>query len=109
VSRLSADLWVAAYRARLSALGIPAYVTCRGDPTAGAVLVKLATMDGRAVLHGRAYGVDGGRVWTVLAEGPEADVDAAAARQRGYDPDLWLIEVEDRRGRTLLDEPGLSD
>jgi hypothetical protein len=35
-------------------------------------------------------------------------VDAAAARQRGSDPDLWLVEVEDRQGRSLLDQPGLA-
>jgi hypothetical protein len=109
VSRLTSEFWVAAYRARLSAAGIPAYVTARGDPTAGAVLVKLATMDGAAKLFGRAYADEGARIWHVLAEGPEAEVDAAAARQRDRDPDLWLIEIEDRRGRTLLDEDGLSD
>jgi hypothetical protein len=43
-----------------------------------------------------------------LAMGPEAEVDAAIARQRGFDPDLWVIEVEDRAGRHLLDEPGLA-
>jgi hypothetical protein len=43
-----------------------------------------------------------------LAEGPEPDVDAAIARQRSFDPDLWVIEVEDRAGRHLLDEPGLE-
>jgi hypothetical protein len=29
------------------------------------------------------------------------------ARQRKFDPDLWVIEIEDRQGRTLLDEDGL--
>ena len=48
-------------------------------------------------------------MWGLLAEGEEAEVDAAAARQRGFDPDLWVIEVEDRQGRTLLDQPGLAD
>ena len=43
-----------------------------------------------------------------LASGPEAEVDAAIGKQRGFDPDLWVIEVEDRAGRHLLDEPGLS-
>lgn len=109
MSRLTADFWVAAYRARLSAAGIPAYVTAKGDPTAGAVLVKLATMDGAARLFGRAYAIDGARVWHMLAEGPEPEVDAAAARQRDRDPDLWLIEIEDRHGRTLLDQEGLAD
>jgi hypothetical protein len=44
-----------------------------------------------------------------LAEGPEAEVDATLRRQRDRDPDLWVIEVEDRQGRTLLDQPGLAD
>ncbi|MFN5826482.1 MAG: DUF1491 family protein, partial [Rhodobacterales bacterium] len=37
----------------------------------------------------------------------EAAVDAVIARQRGHDRDLWVIEIEDRAGRTLLDEDGL--
>ena len=41
--------------------------------------------------------------------GEEREVDALVARTRGRDPDLWVIELEDRQGRTLLDEPGLSD
>lgn len=109
MSRLATDFWVAAYRLRLEAAGVPCFVTRRGDPTAGAVLVKLATLDGAARLYGRSYDADGRRVWTVLAEGPEPEVDAAAARQAGFDRDLWLLEIEDRAGRTLLDEPGLAD
>jgi hypothetical protein len=31
------------------------------------------------------------------------------SRTKGRDPDLWVIELEDRQGRTLLDEDGLSD
>lgn len=107
-ARLTADFWVAAYRARLARANIPAYVTAKGDATAGAVMVKLATLDGAARLYGRSFDAEGRRVWTVVAEGAEAAVDEAAARQRRYDPDLWLIEIEDRAGRTLLDEPGLD-
>lgn len=109
-ARLTADFWVHAYLARLGQAGIAAYVIRRGDATAGAVLVKLATLDGRARAFQRSFDLSTGeRAWVVLAEGDEADVDAAIARQRGFDPDLWVIEVEDREGRHLLDEPGLSD
>jgi hypothetical protein len=84
-------------------------VTARGDATAGAVVVKLNTLDGAAQAFARSYDATGARVWTPLAEGPEADVDAALVRQRHFDPDVWVIEVEDRAGRHLLDEPGLAD
>ena len=48
------------------------------------------------------------RIWVVLADGPEVDVDAALSRQKARDRDLWVIELEDRAGRTLLDQDGLS-
>jgi hypothetical protein len=51
----------------------------------------------------------GARNWVELISGDEADLDLAIVRQRDFDPDLWVIEVEDRLGRHLLDEPGLSE
>jgi hypothetical protein len=107
--RLTADFWVRAYLARLRLADIPAYVTARGDSAAGAVIVKVATLDGAATAFQRSFDASGARAWMPLAAGPEAEVDAALARQRRYDPDLWLIEVEDRAGRSLLGEPGLAD
>ena len=107
--RLTADLWVSAYLTRLRLADIPAYVTARGDATAGAVLVKVATLDGRAQAFQRSFDLmSDSRIWVVLVEGSERDVDAAIARQRSRDPDLWVIELEDRAGRTLLDQDGLS-
>jgi hypothetical protein len=108
MARLTADFWVAAYRARLEAQGIAVYVARRGDPTAGAVFVKLATMDGRARLFERMSTLEGARVWETVVEGDEAAVDAAAARAIARDPDLWLVEVEDRHGRHGLDEEGMA-
>ena len=109
-ARLTSDLWVSAYLTRLRLADIPAYVTAKGDPTAGAVLVKVATLNGQARAYQRSFDLLADhRVWVVLAEGPEAEVDALLARQRSRDPDLWLIELEDRQGRTLLDQSGLAD
>ena len=108
MTRLAAGLWVQAYLLRLQQEAIPAYVVARGDSTAGAILVKLAPLDGTARLFQRVTAMDGSRPWQVLADGPEAEVDATIARQRRADPDLWVIEVEDRAGRHLLDTPGLD-
>ena len=108
--RLTSDFWVRAYLARLQQAGIPAYVTAKGDATAGAVLVKVASLDGQAKAYQRSFDLRAdARVWVILREGDERDVDAAIMRQRSFDPDLWVIEVEDRQGRSLLDESGLSE
>jgi hypothetical protein len=107
--RLTADLWVSAYLTRLRLVEIPAFVVVRGDATAGAVLVKLNTLDGQASCYQRSFDLmTGDRKWVVLNEGAERDVDASVTKQRGFDPDLWVIEVEDKQGRHLLDEPGLE-
>lgn len=107
--RLASGLWVQAYLTRLRLADIPVYLTARGDETSGAVVVKVATLDGQARAYQRSYDLrTGERVWMVLAEGAEVDVDAALARQKARDRDLWVIELEDRQGRTLLDEEGLS-
>ncbi|MGI1664065.1 DUF1491 family protein [Palleronia sp. KMU-117] len=109
MTRLTTDFWVAAYLNRLRLADIPAFVVAKGDGTAGAVLVKQNTLDGRARAFQRSFDLTSGeRAWIVLTEGTEAEVDAAISRQRGFDRDLWVIEVEDREGRHLLDEPGLS-
>lgn len=109
MARLTSGFWVQAYLQRLRLADIPAFVTAKGDETAGAVLVKLNTLDGRATAFQRSFDLlTGERAWVVLAEGTEAEVDASVAAQRRFDPDLWVIEVEDRAGRHLLDEPGLD-
>ena len=108
--RLTADFWVRAYLRRCELAGIPAYVTARGDATAGAVLVKLATLDGQARAFQRSFDLmSGARVWVTLIAATESEVDAAITRQRRHDPDLWVIEIESRNGQTLLEEDGLSD
>ncbi len=110
MTRLTADVWVSAYLTRLRLVDIPVFITKKGDATAGAVLVKLNTLDGRATAYQRSFDLmTGDRRWVVLSDGAEPDVDAALMRQKSFDPDLWVIEVEDRDGRHLLDEPGLSD
>lgn len=107
--RLSTRFWVDAYLTRLRVNDISAFAVAHGDDTAGAVLVKSATLDGQAKLYQRSYDLlEDTRKWDVLSEGAERDVDASIAKQRQFDSDLWVIEVEDRAGRTLLDQQGLE-
>ncbi len=107
--RLATGVWVGAYRRRLDLAGIPAFVTARGDETAGAVLVKVARLDGSADMLCRRFDLmTDSRRWEVVATDAEPEIDARIARERQSDPDLWVIEIEDRAGRHLLDEDGLA-
>ena len=108
-TRLTSEVWVAAYLTRCRLADIPAFVVARGDHTAGAVLVKLNTLNGQACAFQRSFDLmSGERRWVVLSEGPEQDVDQSINKQRSFDPDIWVIEVEDKSGRHLLDELGLD-
>jgi len=89
-------------------MGLPAYVLRKGDASAGVVFLKLARLDGTALVLQQTATPDGGRAFR-WAKGPapvpEAEADDYLSRQHHYDPDLWVIEIEDRNGRHTLDEP----
>ncbi len=80
----------------------------KGDSDAGAVLVKVATLDKRARLYAPARDGEGERIWLDLSAGSlgddEADVDAAIRKRAATDPDLWVLDVGDKHGRHFLTE-----
>ena len=106
--RLRADFRVKAILRRVEQAGANAMIVAKGEASAGAVLIK----HNRFALDCRVYAqtrtAAGEPAW-VVATGADAVDDAAAeriiARQRGFDPDLWVIEVEDPHDRWSLDEP----
>ncbi len=102
--RLASGIWVQAHMRRLAMMGIPSFVVARGDPVAGAVLVKVNRLDGHAALYQRMNTLDGSPGWVKMLEGEDRRIEAAIARQCERDRDLWVIEIEDREGRHFLDE-----
>jgi hypothetical protein len=80
----------------------------RGDEHAGAVLVRLDRRSAGIVVLSLARDMDGRLVW-MKATGEEPvtpeTADAYVARQVARDPDLWVIEVDDPKGRATLDTP----
>jgi hypothetical protein len=111
--RLKSGIWVSAYLRRCQSEGAFAAVRRRGAEEAGAVFIKIARLDGTATLFSPApqstfddtRPVDRVFVATLGKDQPvrEADVEAALAREIKFDPDVWIVEVEDKAGRNFLD------
>ena len=110
--RLKTALWVAAYLRRCQVEGVSGVVRRRGAEEAGAVFVRISRLDGTSDLFGpapqSAFDLPSGveRLFSAsLAEQPPPDaaVDAYLLREVKFDPDVWIVEVEDRAGRHFLD------
>jgi len=99
---------VQALMRRCESAGAQAYLLRRGAEEAGAVFLKVNRLDGTFIVLARAtHGAEGKLVWT-KALGDTTDEAKATdyfARQIKFDPDIWIIEIEDRQGRAFVDEP----
>ena len=104
---LKTKFWVDALVRRAETGFASAYVIRRGDEDAGAVLVKVVAADRLARLYVPARDEKGERVWQLFRQSPvpESEADAYCENRREDDPDLWVIEIEDRDGRHFLTEP----
>jgi hypothetical protein len=100
-ARLSTDLYVSAHIRTAARDGVPMTVVRRGDASSGSLILKINLLDGTArVLIEARY--DDARVWTPATSVdpmPDADAEAYLARQAEIDPDAWIIEIEDKKGR----------
>ena len=111
--RLKSGIWVAAYLRRCNVEGAFAAVRRHGADEAGAVFILVNRLDGTVTLYGPApqalfdEAQPSERMFTAMLGGktpvPEADAEARIAREIKFDPDVWVIEVEDRAGRHFLD------
>jgi hypothetical protein len=111
--RLRSDIWVSAYLRRCAVEGAPAVLRRRGAPEAGAIFIKIDRLDGIVALYGPAPQ----SVWEAgeaaferrfvpfdLGATPDSvTAEARLKRETAFDPDLWIVEVEDRAGRHFLD------
>jgi hypothetical protein len=110
--RLKSAIWVAAYVRRCHGEGAFAAVRRRGAEDAGAIFIKLNRLDGTAELFSpapqtafddarpadRAFARSFGQ-----APVPEQQVEDKLAKEARFDPDVWIVEVEDRAGRHFID------
>ena len=112
--RMKSSIWVSAYVRRCDIEGAFAAVRRRGAEEAGTIFIKLNGLDGTGTLYGPAPQAmfeesrPADRLFTALAGGespaPDAVLEARLVKELKFDPDVWIVEVEDRRGRHFLDD-----
>jgi hypothetical protein len=106
-ARLKTGFFVRALMRRAEIAGASVYVARRGAEEAGALILKLSKPDGTLTVLSRATRGAGERVW-IKPLGDLADSATAATyfeKQIRFDPDVWIVEIEDREGRAFVDEP----
>jgi hypothetical protein len=109
--RLKSEIWVKAYLRRCHGEGADAVLVRRGDTDAGAIYIKVSRLDGTAALFGPAPAglleAREDRRWQSCLgreSAPETEADAYLERQIDFDPDIWIVSVEDRQGRHFLED-----
>lgn len=105
--RLKPGIFVRATIRRAEVAGAQAYVARKGTEEAGAVFLKLSRLDGTCTVLSQVRGGGGELVWMKPLGDSSDDATAQAwfDKQIKYDPDIWVLEIEDREGRAFVDEP----
>jgi hypothetical protein len=90
MQRLKSEIRVQGWVRRCTAQGLMATVARKGDVEAGAVMLKVNRFAAGCEVYS------------------EKDADAYLARQAKYDPDVWVLEIEDPKAQFTLDGPILD-
>ena len=104
--RLKPGIFARAVIRRAEVAGASAYVVKKGSEDAGTVLLKVSKLDGTAVVLSQARAGEGELVW-MRPLGEVTDDEKASAyfeKQLKFDPDIWIVEIEDRQDRAFVDE-----
>src|SRR5262245_7222681 len=106
MARLKSAIYVQALIRRCAAAGASAYLRVRGAEEAGAVCIKRNRVDRTlTVLSPARRGEEGVWMRPLRETADEQRCTDYFAKQVRFDPDIWIVEIEDRERRAFVDEP----
>ncbi len=95
------ELRVAAQLRTSNAAGLPAYLVRRGEADRGTILLKLNRLEAGCEIWTEVRMPEGDLGWMKALKGQavsESEANDYVQRATGRDPDLWVVEIEDRAG-----------
>ena len=102
MTTLPTDFLVTATLRRCQGENIPAFLVRRGDAERGTILLKLNRLESGIELWSQIRDLDGELSWLQALQSravDEAEANAYVEKALSRDPDLWVVEIEDRAGR----------
>ena len=110
MARVTSQIWISALIRRAQTAGAFVTVLHKGNAEAGAIYLVVSDLSGMMTLHGPAlqgaYDSDGSldRKFEILLENvSDEQVKNRIEQERSFDPDLWVLEIEDREGRAFAE------
>ena len=100
-TQLPAHLWITAKIRQLNQENTPAYILQKGEKNSGTLLVKVSKLNGSCCLYTQMRDLDGNLGWihALKSDSPnDPEADAYIARVKSRDPDVWIVEIEDKSG-----------
>jgi len=104
--RLKSSIWIQAQIRICSISNLSAYVMKRGDPDAGAIFLHLNKLNGNNLVYNQIRTISGQIAWSQSGSGTtlgDKEVYDYLEKQKKYDPDLWILEIEDPEDKYKFD------
>lgn len=102
--RVTSEFWISSYMKRLELQAIPFFIIKKGDKKAGAIIIRVSDMRGKSKIFVQCQSQSVDRRWVELANGLDFEMDEVIQKQREFDLDLWILEIEERNNIHLLDD-----
>jgi len=109
VPDLKPRIWIPALIRRAEVSGAYGMIVRKGDPDGGSALIMVRDQTGLSTLYRPVRNMDGARVWWPKGPCSESDLNRYIKSRVEDDPDIWVVEIEDKQGRHFLVEPIEAD
>ena len=102
--RITTEFWVSILRKRLENHAIPIFIIQKGEKRAGAIIIRISNRFGKSKLLVQAPSLDGERRWVELMERSDPEIEETLQKQKEFDADLWIIEIEAINSISIFEE-----